>query len=678
MKFSRNPVTGQMEIYTDEGVYVGIMSTFGDSFLQEGKEQAAEDGGPGSGNWGHRGRPGKRGGSGPGGGSQYRGGRSDVGYFSSRGDWLNGLSGEKQHEAIRHIAATKKVMQSRIEAMKAIKAMEIPEDQKAELLKRGKLDKVREDMTPEEYLMQVHPMVTDRKKLVDLMAEARHWPEKAKKLMDENLTDEEKKVVQYLSKKYGAEQSVQPFAAIPDDSGSIISSWPREDAEAWIDLKSKALGGPTSGNPIPDELLYASGAKERPQEAASWPTSDAKNKDWIENTNAQTPFFKSLQQQLERQYFVSFYNFAGNPNMNEAETDMVRRVQSAYGKNGEDKVWNLGKYLRAKDEMLNGGQEKFYKAAQSSLDNRTAVGKLRPEDSAVMCGLLKDLVDESNERNKTKNTVAQIGDIVEGDFLMDKEVPIDVKAAYLGLKAFAMGTPDRNHDGEHYAQKIQEYRIKRAESYKQQKAVSSMTPEQKQKARYPETVAGTSRRSEGDMSFDEADGNRVNPSGGHYNCQTCVYAYEMRRRGYDIEAKNRKEDADSQQTELAKDTTRGWIDPETGKAPKLVRSATPLRNRNQAHKWLESSVKPGERYFLEFCWKGSGAHIVTVERDADGTLQIYDPQNGKTKKGDEITDYFGKIAINSTTRGNWTPAILRVDHLLPRSEYTDTILRKKG
>ena len=155
MKFSRNPVTGQMEIYTDEGVYVGIMSTFGDSFLQEGKEQSAEDGGPGSGNWGHRGRPGKRGGSGPGGGSQYRGGRSDVGYFSSRGDWLNGLSGEKQHEAIRHIAATKKVMQSRIEAMKAIKAMEIPEDQKAELLKRGKLDKVREDMTPEEFKAEI-------------------------------------------------------------------------------------------------------------------------------------------------------------------------------------------------------------------------------------------------------------------------------------------------------------------------------------------------------------------------------------------------------------------------------------------------------------------------------------------------------------------------------------------
>ena len=58
-----------------------------------------EDGGPGSGNWSHKGRPGKRGGSGKGGGKQYRGGREDILYTGSRHDWLNGLKGEKQHEA---------------------------------------------------------------------------------------------------------------------------------------------------------------------------------------------------------------------------------------------------------------------------------------------------------------------------------------------------------------------------------------------------------------------------------------------------------------------------------------------------------------------------------------------------------------------------------------------------
>lgn len=56
-----------------------------------------EDGGHGSGNWGHKGRPGERGGSGKGGGAQYRGGTSRN-YYGSKNDWLNGLHGERQHE----------------------------------------------------------------------------------------------------------------------------------------------------------------------------------------------------------------------------------------------------------------------------------------------------------------------------------------------------------------------------------------------------------------------------------------------------------------------------------------------------------------------------------------------------------------------------------------------------
>ena len=67
-------------------------------FIGKAVENGAEDGGPGSGNWGHRGRPGLVGGSGKGGGSHYRGGRSDIMYTSTKTDWLNGLSGERQRE----------------------------------------------------------------------------------------------------------------------------------------------------------------------------------------------------------------------------------------------------------------------------------------------------------------------------------------------------------------------------------------------------------------------------------------------------------------------------------------------------------------------------------------------------------------------------------------------------
>ena len=77
MRFIRNPLSGQMEIYSDNGAFVGHMFTITDN-----EEQRAEDGGKGSGNWGHKGRPGKKGGSGKGGGSAMRSGSKESGYTS--------------------------------------------------------------------------------------------------------------------------------------------------------------------------------------------------------------------------------------------------------------------------------------------------------------------------------------------------------------------------------------------------------------------------------------------------------------------------------------------------------------------------------------------------------------------------------------------------------------------
>ena len=63
MLFSRNSESGQIESYTDEGIFAGFVSTMGDFISSENENQSAMDGGPGSGNFGHKGRPGKRGGS---------------------------------------------------------------------------------------------------------------------------------------------------------------------------------------------------------------------------------------------------------------------------------------------------------------------------------------------------------------------------------------------------------------------------------------------------------------------------------------------------------------------------------------------------------------------------------------------------------------------------------------
>ena len=269
MLMSRNS-KGEIEAYTDIGQFIGILPP---DYPGLDLEEYMVDGGAGSGNWGHKGRPGLRGGSGKGGGKQYRGGRSDVAYHGSRKDWLNGLSGERQVAGVKKIADIKRAMtHSQATANRAnnlFKHGSISASERDLILEKAGLSKFKEDMTPEEFTMKCRP-TSEKKELTDLVAEARSWPETSHRLMNENLTDEEKKVVDYFTKKYG------PLGGhdVPDDSGKFEERWKPEDAKVWMDLKSKAMDGPTSGDDIPDEILYESGVKERPAPVAKGPNYD--------------------------------------------------------------------------------------------------------------------------------------------------------------------------------------------------------------------------------------------------------------------------------------------------------------------------------------------------------------------------------------------------------------------
>ncbi len=254
MKFSRNPVSGQVEIYSDDGVYLGIVSTMGDSFMNE--EQSAEDGGPGSGNFGHKGRPGKRGGSGPGGGKQYRGGRADIGYYNSRKDWLNGLQGEKQYEAVRYIAKKKRELNSKLEAKNKIMTLAqrgfLTYGEAEERLKEGKLDGLKDDMTPEEYIMR-NGSVQETHYLLSLAKRARSWDETKDRLINGNLSDEEKAIYNALTEKQ-------------DDWDQIYG--PSEMWKALLtqeQLEAKAMGLVDFDVDVPDEIQYRLGTKERPE-----------------------------------------------------------------------------------------------------------------------------------------------------------------------------------------------------------------------------------------------------------------------------------------------------------------------------------------------------------------------------------------------------------------------------
>lgn len=167
------------------------------------------------------------------------------------------------------------------------------------------------------------------------------------------------------------------------------------------------------------------------------------------------------------------------------------------------------------------------------------------------------------------------------------------------------------------------------------------------------------------------------------NCQTCVVANELRRRGFNIEAMaNTKGSA---LEKLSYHTESVWVDAD-GKIPtsnvsglrKVIRKRwdgteyeaweKTCKNRKQMVAALESDIIEDGRYHIKWRWanKNSG-HIITVER-VGGKFRYYDPQNGKV-----ITDFVDYINDIKTAGGiKW----LRVDTLRVNPDIAKKILTK--
>lgn len=185
------------------------------------------------------------------------------------------------------------------------------------------------------------------------------------------------------------------------------------------------------------------------------------------------------------------------------------------------------------------------------------------------------------------------------------------------------------------------------------------------------------------MSFEQANQGRVNPhfkTGEKYgeNCQTCVVCYEARLRGYDVEAL--PYGAVPQMRELARNTSLAWIDPITNEPPKYIfnqNANTPKRLKA----FLETTIEKGARYTMQFHWKGkgAGAHIVSVDRQADGTLRLYDPQSGRVYTGGMVNRLLNEIKFSTSHYGmkfSLPPKILRVDNMKFNSYYVDKIMKR--
>ena len=132
------------------------------------------------------------------------------------------------------------------------------------------------------------------------------------------------------------------------------------------------------------------------------------------------------------------------------------------------------------------------------------------------------------------------------------------------------------------------------------------------------------------MSIDEAL--KANPnysSGREYqiNCQRCVQAYELRRRGYDVIAKPKP----------ASNNLVSW-----GNECFIPSSANPhneyiFSNAVSEVKKELTAAPDGSRYSVYIAWKGrsGGAHVFIAEKQGN-TIRYVDPQTGNS----DVSSYF--------------------------------------
>ena len=186
-----------------------------------------------------------------------------------------------------------------------------------------------------------------------------------------------------------------------------------------------------------------------------------------------------------------------------------------------------------------------------------------------------------------------------------------------------------------------------------------------------------------EMTFEEANelqGN-INFSKSHeygVNCQSCVVANELRRRGYDVTALPNLQKAGNIPYELSSKTNWAWIDPETMATPVKKRAggvydvtrtgALKSKNISALTKEIIELLKEPGRYHIDFSWKsGNSGHIITLEKLVNGKIVLYDPQNGKIVNWADISK---RIKLQYGVN------VLRVDNLLVNTDIIDGIVRK--
>jgi hypothetical protein len=180
------------------------------------------------------------------------------------------------------------------------------------------------------------------------------------------------------------------------------------------------------------------------------------------------------------------------------------------------------------------------------------------------------------------------------------------------------------------------------------------------------------------MSHKEANGHKSNPNyqpnvenEWFRNCQSCVVAYELRRRGYDVEANGRNPGSGSMTDKLAWKTEMAW---KTVEGRPINKQNIKGANNNEINEGISSLTKDIGRYHIDWTWKPHDkntkvfGHIIVAERFKNGGLRLYDPQTGENVDWESVARLIDiKKGIN----------VLRVDNLIPDEEVVKEIVHKK-
>lgn len=189
------------------------------------------------------------------------------------------------------------------------------------------------------------------------------------------------------------------------------------------------------------------------------------------------------------------------------------------------------------------------------------------------------------------------------------------------------------------------------------------------------------------MTHEQADEHHANPNyikgeknGYNTNCQSCVVAYEMRRRGFDVEAlRHIWGDETNGPWKLSLQTESAWIDMKTGDIPKKTlcggaydvdaRGRLKYKTIGMVNEDLNTATIAPGRYHISWVWKKKDyGHVIVAERFPDGKMRLFDPQTG------EIFDWGNKSKGIDLHKGVYA---LKVDDLLLNTQVVSKVVKAK-